>query len=963
MRRYISYLLLSGATLIAVGASVFPTALKADADLAYESGQTFYFKAAKWDENSVNGNYTGSDGRFLENDPTLSKQPIEYIAETMRTRLDAFGITGYKVSTEGADTLVVTARVRDDSDELYTQLKDYLCFSGGDYELDATDTSSENYAHKTTWETVLDGKTAFISEWEQQSGVKIPTVVIPIVNEGENVADFKSLIDYCKSFSSGAEGEETTSSCNLVVWANRNPETDLYKDSSSNPNIKAKIFMDGITPTDAAYYESSDTEQTTPTGLRLIPQSSALSGGGEFTPDKAQIAYEAARSLMLTFNATAFQYDALKASSSAAAPKFHISYTHSVKASPSVEALMVNGANNREIATSGTFISILVSFVCIALLLAFFERSFAPMHLATMGLTMFGAFATYVAFGAPFNVAALIGLIGVGAMSLFATLYYSAKVKEELYKGRTLKKAHAEGVKRALWPTIDIGIIGIVLGVCIYGLAGDLASKAGVMLAVGGFFALIGALVFTRIAGWLLCNDSTLNEKFPKYIGVKKERIPNLANEEKQSFFGPFAERDFTRGKKISLIASCALIVCGIGAAIGWGASTQGKSFFNSSAYEASAPTLRIDVRSSTETKISLTSLSDTSKLVDPTFVNGSVPKDVFHYYLVDNKYLADYFEDVRLSSESKAVFVEDGSSGLTAYWFYYEITFKKGESNLAKAISNPLLPLSFAKWNDVSKNYEPMAIDNISDFSADVIAQFGDGNVEVLGNGAFSEYVVITFDAVTPAELTPYLWQVTLGVGIGLAALLLYFCLRYRPSRGIAATALVAGSSFVGVTFFILTRISTTPVVSLGAIAIALFASLLASHLLNVESDVYRDSKEKEKNTFEFRLECLKTAGSRSAHNLFLLSLLFLYTLIVFFAFGPRIYGSIFLAAILGSVLSLALALTAMPTLSRPFAKLFSKITIRRPTRKKKKKAGGQLLKKHATAEHEESIFIGIND
>ena len=150
---------------------------------------------------------------------------------------------------------------------------------------------------------------------------------------------------------------------------------------------------------------------------------------------------------------------------------------------------------------------------------------------------------------------------------------------------------------------------------------------------------------------------------------------------------------------------------------------------------------------------------------------------------------------------------------------------------------------------------------------------------------------------------------------------------------------------------------------VSLGAIAIALFASLLASHLLNVESDVYRDSKEKEKNTFEFRLECLKTAGSRSAHNLFLLSLLFLYTLIVFFAFGPRIYGSIFLAAILGSVLSLALALTAMPTLSRPFAKLFSKITIRRPTRKKKKKAGGQLLKKHATAEHEESIFIGIND
>ena len=111
MRRFLSYLILCGATLVGVGASVAPVAVNMmDGDLAYADGQTLYFRVANTDVTSINGNYTDDAGGFLTYDETLSKQPIEYVADTMRERLDAYGITAYNVETQGADTVAVTLR-------------------------------------------------------------------------------------------------------------------------------------------------------------------------------------------------------------------------------------------------------------------------------------------------------------------------------------------------------------------------------------------------------------------------------------------------------------------------------------------------------------------------------------------------------------------------------------------------------------------------------------------------------------------------------------------------------------------------------------------------------------------------------------------------------------------------------------------------------------------------------------
>ena len=125
MRRYIAYLTLSAALLIASGATLAPTVLNMDADLAYAEGQTLYFKASEYLDESQNGNYGVADGSgalsFLgqEDVDANGEFIVESIASTMRSRLDTWGISEYKVETQGYDTIAVSLRTPKDASVQY----------------------------------------------------------------------------------------------------------------------------------------------------------------------------------------------------------------------------------------------------------------------------------------------------------------------------------------------------------------------------------------------------------------------------------------------------------------------------------------------------------------------------------------------------------------------------------------------------------------------------------------------------------------------------------------------------------------------------------------------------------------------------------------------------------------------------------------------------------------------------
>ncbi len=950
MRRYIAYLAISAAMLVASGAALAPTIMNMDADLAYADGQTFYFKANRYEDESLNGNYGVVDGNgalhFLDETDVdnAGEYIVKDIANTMRSRLDTWGISEYKVETQGYDTIAVSLRTPKDASVQYTYLKDYLAFSGQNYELDASNTSADSsdedgaYNHNSKWETLLDGQVARIEEIDMNS-FSVPVVVVPIASDDESKDAFLKLLDYCSDNTEAEQKDDQgnvtvpAKTCSLVLWANR-LETDKYEDKSTNPNIASKIVGEWSAKGDQCVWYANDDDKNNKKNpnLQLIPSSAATSGE-TYDPNHTKEAYEAALYLCNKINASAYSYTA----ASGQTTQYAVNFTYSETARATVENFVELGAWTMSVANTRTLWSVVGIIIGLAVVLAFYERMLAFHHVANMMAVGVSSLLLFSAFGSQFNIAALLALGAIAAITLFGSLYHSRRIKDELYKGRTLKKASQEAAKKSLLPIIDMGVIAALIGVFLYVLGGDIASKAGVMLVTGGLLSIIANLILTRLQFWLLCNDSTFPSHIKKQLGVQTDRIPNLAEEEKQTYFGPYAEKDFTKGKKISMVALIVLLLGGIGTMIGFGVANNG-DVYNDASYRGGGTVLRIDVRADKEDQVYALSYNEEGKIFNEDAAKDS-HDDIFHTYRINNKTLAELTTSFRTSESPKVIYsIENGADTPTEFhWRFYEAT-------LASRIDDNG-NITIEKWDGTA--WAATGFGTLEDLSAALVAG-DDANV------------IVSFKQIDAATLTPYLWQIALGVGVGLAVVLLYMIIRYRPSRGLAATILVTATTYLSVAFFVITRIATAPVAGLAAIPVAVIGMGLTIFALAQEKNIFRESREKEKNTLAFHNECLDLAARREA-GITITAFLLSWLIAILGLLGPTAYFMPHLGWVIGLAFTLMVILTLLVPFTQVFAKLFSKIRFK--PRKKKVKKGGQLMKKRSSAEPEEAVIIGIND
>ena len=949
MRRLIAYLALTSTLTLGAAACVSPLVLQMDADLAYAEGKTLYFKASNYDAASLVGNY---ENFLTEEDKDGDTYIVSKIADTMRERLDIWGVSDYEVETQGYDTIAVSLRSSNNKDLEYAYLESYLSFSGGHYEVDASNTTGGGsagdeeedgrYNHNDLWDTMLDGKTARFHLLDQ-GGYQVPVVLIPI--DDEHKTAFTDLITYCNNNTVAEEkdqdGNVTTEgkSCNLVIWANR-LESDRYEDRS-DANVASHIFFETATGNDqAVYYESGDSDKEHPF-LQLIPSSKATESG-TYDPNYAQEATDAANFLMNKFNASAYEYRSDHSGSEDSVYRVHFTYSEDKMAS--VDRLVHLGDFFASPSMGRTMATVLAIVAFTALFLAFFERFFTFSHMAVMGVTTVGTLATFIAFGTQFNISALLALGAVALVSLFQSLFFTSRFRNEVYKGRTLKKAEQEASKMSVLPSIDAGILAIVLGVCLYLLGGSVLRAGGVMLAIGGFYSIFSSLILTRLFGWILCNDNTINEKFAGFLRIKKDKIPNLMEQEKQSYFGPYQEKDFTKSKKYAGIVASLLVLVGIGSTIGFGVANGGNiyNFGDDTAHTV----LRMEVKSSEEDRITVDGFSSIADLYDP---EGEDHADLFHQYSIDGKPLADYVVNFALSETPKTVYEtpEAGSEGTNYYYFFYEAelsaSFDLNEEYTIK------------EWSEVENTYVDFAGTSLIDLS-ETIAELGGSDLNDVMN------VSVAFAPVATGEQAPYVGDVCLGIGIALAVSFVYLAFRYRLSRGLAISILTFATSFMALSFFVYTRIAVNPTVTLGLILGVISALLVSLFLLNREKELRKEDHENDRNSLAKRSEQLKKATSYEAENVEVFGVIALYIPLFALCFGPLSYGFANLLAILAVVFSAVLILVLLSPLSDLFAKWFSHIKIK-PRKGKKKAQTGNLMKKKRSGEPEEAIFIGIND
>ena len=897
MRRLWSHIVLAATSLLMVGGTFASVVTKTKSNIEFSTlgGKELVFRInGKDDDKNIDYNYTFSD-----------REAVTEIAEIMESRLQTANVTRYKVETQGYDTIKVT--FVGETEREYEIIQNYLTF-------DATlalSNSKDNVAYAD--EFLTTGKKAYL---EITNGY--PQIIIPIDSESER---FKAVYEEAKKMAEDGEGEVTEehdeeeegeehehqTHAYLYLWYNYVKEYYTYSKMQEDESIKNKVLMtfDSADP-------FSDEDHT---ALRAVIAPTNANDGSTITPENLRLAYQSARYYVNLLNAESLNY--------------YVTFLFSQRADVLVENLLDHTGEIETVAWSRTFIATICAIVVVSLLLVYFYRLGALSIATTSIVATFFGLLFIVTLGAEFNIAGIIGLAALALTSVISGIIYLNKFKEECYRGRSLKKANAEGAKKAVLPIVDVHVVLVALGVACYLLGGAIMKSFAVSAILGGLVSLVLNLVALRGLMWLVTNEQGLNNRYDLF-DISKDQVPNALEEEKQKYFGANPDKDFTKNKKPIAIVSLVLLVASIAGLITFGAMNKGAVYGTTSPYSNS----QVYVEYSSDTSDISALKNDTKAQLDKLLDEAKIGE----------KKLSSYATIVEPVSEAVSRDETTASGVKTVYYSYYILDFNTQlEQRDSKGEITSYTAINYGGVETSAENF------------------FDREELNTLGS-AFNIKVDISLkDTVRVNADQPSFVSLILATTVGTAIAAAYLLLRYRLSRGLASlvmTALTVGIS-AGI-FALLHFLPVTSYVSVALPFIALFTFAVGIIYMNKEREMVLEDRSRD-NSVENRNNLMKRAVALSSTPMTISFIIALYLGVNFFGFMPSNVSWIFLLVILGVSIAIALALTLYGPCAQMFFKWFSKVNIAKPKLNKKKKA--RPVRVNKSAEPEEAIFIGIND
>ena len=147
-------------------------------------------------------------------------------------------------------------------------------------------------------------------------------------------------------------------------------------------------------------------------------------------------------------------------------------------------------------------------------------------------------------------------------MSVDSNVITFARIKEELYKGKSLPLAFKEGVKCSFSAILDSNLTTLIVAIIMF-IFGESSIKGfATMLIITVIVTMFTMVFLTRILLNLFVKTDYFNDKTKLFIGVKKEDIPNVSKNEKVKKV-PFAKVDFLKNRKLFAGVSAIIILVG----------------------------------------------------------------------------------------------------------------------------------------------------------------------------------------------------------------------------------------------------------------------------------------------------------------------------------------------------------------------------------------------------------------
>ena len=186
-------------------------------------------------------------------------------------------------------------------------------------------------------------------------------------------------------------------------------------------------------------------------------------------------------------------------------------------------------------------------------------------------------FGLYTAMGAIFTLSGIGALVlGVG-MTVDANIISYERIRQELYKGRSVRSAVDEGQKQSFSAVFDAQFTTLIAALIMYMWGNGAVKGFATMLIITVVMTLVVNVAFSR---WLLklIVSSGIADGKPELFAVKKDQIPDVSKGESQFYTGT---HHYDYASKSPLFARIAVVL--IAVAIGFGVfnMTKGEGFFN----------------------------------------------------------------------------------------------------------------------------------------------------------------------------------------------------------------------------------------------------------------------------------------------------------------------------------------------------------------------------------------------
>lgn len=190
---------------------------------------------------------------------------------------------------------------------------------------------------------------------------------------------------------------------------------------------------------------------------------------------------------------------------------------------------------------------------------------------------IWAVFGLYGLMGAVFTLTAIGALVlGVG-MTVDANIISYERIRQELYKGRSVRAAVAEGQKLSFSAIFDAQLTTLIAGLIMYIWGNGAVRGFATMLIITVIGTLVINVAFSR---WLL-NQLVGSGKFdnkPELFGVKKDQIPDVSKGEAQFYFG-ICGYDYVKKAKYLIYTSLAIL--GVALISGIFNAAGGRGFMN----------------------------------------------------------------------------------------------------------------------------------------------------------------------------------------------------------------------------------------------------------------------------------------------------------------------------------------------------------------------------------------------